>query len=297
MRSSRSLLFSFFLLLGVLSTLSNSKAIETVLNGSNSFNTTNNISSSVSSWSTGWGTGGDGWNYFGQIYANGITSSGVYLGNGWVLTVGHVGVGSGSFTLNGQIYDTNGYSFSNFTNASTGTNTADLALFQISTTSTTGYNLSLSSLTLTTSEPANFTTVVMIGNGGGYESWGTNALRQSFPSQGITNPVSVTDHGLSFETIDFFTGPTSGAYGAVVAGDSGGGDFVKVGTTWELAGLNEASYGSGYSAFVNLSAYYTQITNNMATPVPEPSPGLLAGLGFVFLLTVTLLRRYRLQNA
>lgn len=271
----------FLTILLLFTTVVSLRAVETIPypSGTPYYNTTDNISSTVSGWSSGWGAGGDGWNYFGQIYANGITSSGVYLGNGWVLTVGHVGLGSGTFALGGQIYGTNGYSFSNFTNASTGTNLADLALFQISTTSTTGYNLSLSSLTLTTSEPANYTTAVMIGNGGGSESWGANVLRQSIPSVGLTNTVvSVSDHGLSFESIDFFTGPTGGAYGAVVPGDSGGSVFVKVGSTWELAGLNEVSYGSGYSGFVNLSSYYTQIINDMAL-VPEPSAWALLALG------------------
>lgn len=278
---ARRLLLALFLLVAISST----KAVETVTNGTSTFNTNDTISSTLPSWTNGWGAGNtnDGWNYVGSIVNGG--ASGVYLGNGWVLTAGHVGP-LGPFTLNGNVYDLTGVSYSNFTNSSTGTNNADLRLLQISTTSTTGTNISLPPLTLTATAPSTGNTVVMIGYGGasgfGPESWGTNSV--FFTNQ----PLSVN----SFQSIDFTTFNAGLSYGTLVLGDSGGGDFINVSGTWELAGLNEATVnytpsGTG-SAFVQLSAYATQIQTIIA--VPEPGTWAMMILGTVALLGSSLWR-------
>ena len=54
----------------------------------------------ISGWKSGWGGSGiTGWNYVGQISGG---ASATYLGNGWVLTTGHVG--PGDFDLDGNSY-------------------------------------------------------------------------------------------------------------------------------------------------------------------------------------------------
>jgi hypothetical protein len=268
-----------------------SKAVQIVTGGSYSYNTSDNIGSSVSGWSSGWGAGGDGWNYVGMV----SDASGVYLGNNWVLTAAHVN-NPLSFTLNGNVYNATGVSYANFTNSLTGSATADLYLFQIQGTSTTGTNISLPPLSLSSSVPASGRTVVMIGYGGasgqGAESWGTNTVYAS-----TQYPVPVGSH----QSIDFTTINSGTSYSSLVLGDSGGGDFMKVGSSWQLAGINEAviSYsgtnpltGTNYtgSAFVQIGEYSPQIYS-IVNAVPEPSSVGLAvlgvfSLGFIFLRKV-----------
>ena len=271
----------------LISSLSPLKAVETVVDSSPTFNTNNNISSSVSGWSSGWGTGNTNtaWNYVGQV----SDASGVYLGNGWVLTAAHVNSPT-TFTLDGNVYNNTGIYYSNFTNTLTGTTNADLTLFQISTVSTTGTNLPLTyNLTITSTTPVPGQQVVMFGygytNGVGPESWGTNSAYR------VNQLLSVS----GFESIDFTTIDSAAIYGTVVLGDSGGGDFMMVGTNWELAGINEAvvSYtpsGTG-SAFVQLSPYKSQISA-IVSSVPEPSTWALLSIGLL-LIALPLWREQR----
>jgi len=259
------------------------KAVEIVTGGNASYNTTNNISSSISSWNTGWGSGGDGWNYVGKV----SDASGVYLGNNWVLTAAHVNNPT-SFTLNGNVYNTTGLTYTDFTNSLTGTTKADLHLFQIYNTSITGTNISLSSLTISSYVPILNQPVVMIGYGGsngqGSESWG------SMPVYANTQyPISVN----GYESIDFITLNSGESYASVVNGDSGGGDFMKVGSNWELVGINEAIFsypsinpltGTNYtgSAFVQLGEYSDQISS-IVNAVPEPGSAALSALSLLAL--------------
>ena len=161
-------------------------AVETITGENSSYNTNNNIAASVTNWSNGWGTGNTntGWNYVGMVNAG----SGVYLGNGWVLTCNHVN--AGTFTLNGNTYDYAGSQHNTLTNSSG--QIADLNLFSIDTTSTTGTNLTLPPLTLMSVAPTLGNNIVMIGygytNGLGPESWGTN-------------PVSITNNSTAYSTI------------------------------------------------------------------------------------------------
>ena len=271
----------------LISSISPVRAVETVSNEISTFNTNNNIASSVSGWSSGWGTGNTntGWNYVGQV----SDASGVYLGNGWVLTAAHVNSPT-TFTIDGNVYNNTGIYYSNFTNALTGTTNADLTLFQISTVSTTGTNLSLTyNLTITSTAPIPGQQVVMLGygytNGAGPESWGTNSAYR------VNQLLSVS----GFESIDFTTIDSAAIYGTVVLGDSGGGDFMMVGTNWELAGINEAvvSYtpsGTG-SAFVQLSPYKSQISA-IVSSVPEPSTWALLSIGLL-LIALPLWREQR----
>jgi Trypsin-like peptidase domain len=272
-------------------------------------------SADIPNWGTGWSqpageTGGSyvtGWSYVGQVNGDG---SATYLGDGWVLTVAHVG--AGIFDLNGNAYAEIPGSAQSISNSS---GTADLTLFRINTTSTTnGSILGLPQLTLSTSDPIAFAFgvsgngVVMIGYGGGQgESWGFNTVTQ-------INQL-ITLQGASYVTNDFFTalGTTSynnpGGSGSqsvtnnaqLVGGDSGGGDFIfNPGTgQWELAGINEAvgttNQGQYVSAFVQLDTYAAQIEADMS-PVPLPASlwPMLLGLGG--LAALSLKRKTALQS-
>jgi len=270
-----------------------SHAVQIVSSGTYSYNTNDNIGLSVPGWSSGWGSGGDGWNYVGEVN----DASGVYLGNDWVLTAAHVN-NPISFTLNGNVYNATGISYTDFTNSLTGVTNSDLHLFQISNTSTTGTNISLSNLTLSSSVPSYNQTVVMIGYGGpsgqGNESWGANTVALT------TQTISVN----GYQSLDFTTLNSGTSYASVVNGDSGGGDFIKVGMTWQLAGINEAiiSYtqtnpltGTNYtgSAFVQLGEYSTQISAIVNT-VPEPSSAALLALSSLA-STYLIIRRPRVS--
>jgi hypothetical protein len=102
------------------------RAVQNISNGS--FNTSDPTDASIANWDTGWAQpdvepAGEsyvtGWDYVGQV--NG--ASGVYLGNGWVLTAAHVS--GGDFTLDGITYG-----MVDGSDESVGS--SDLTLFQIS---------------------------------------------------------------------------------------------------------------------------------------------------------------------
>jgi hypothetical protein len=238
----------------------------------------------IANWNTGWAESGTtGWNYVGQI--NGGASA-TYLGNGWVLTAGHVGPGT---------FDLNGNTYSEISGSAQTIGTADLSLFQIDTTSSNnGTVLNLSPLALSAAPPTAFdgtsgSSVVMIGYGspGGNESWGVNTVTQI--------NQSITVEGYPYTSNDFLTALGTTTVGGnsitnsaqLVSGDSGGGDFIRDPVTglWELAGINEAVGQNAqgqtvYSAFVQLNTYEPQI-EAIVNPVPLPGAAwlLLSGLG------------------
>ncbi|MDD5199297.1 MAG: trypsin-like serine protease [Terrimicrobiaceae bacterium] len=257
--------------------------------------TTEPTDSDVANWTTGWGaTGITGWDYVGNV--NG--PSGVYIGNGWVMTAGHVG--PGDFTLAGIIYSYVGGSERSISNAK---GTADLILFQIATAP------ALPPLTISSSSPSvasyfvSGSTVVMIGYGGGQgETWGANTV--------TAKNVSVTVSGYSYVTTDFKTayGTTTYTNGlgdsrsitnnaTLVGGDSGGGGFIYNSATarWQLAGINEAvDLTSSDSYLVQLSTYASQI--NGLTAVPEAGLAGLVGAAGLLLPILARLRRRRAQT-
>jgi hypothetical protein len=123
----------------------------------------------------------------------------------------------------------------------------------------------------------------MIGYGGGQgETWGLNTVTQK--------NLSVQLNGYSYTTTDFETayGTTTYTQGPFTAsvtndydfilGDSGGAGFIYNGSTWQLAGINEA-VDEKNSFLVQLSAYSTQI--NAVTSVPEMSTPAFLVLGLL----------------
>ena len=112
-----------------------------------SYDTTAPTDSDISGWDSGWGESGvTGWDYVGSIGG----ASGVYLGNGWVLTAGHVG--AGTFILNsGPAAGT--YYYDGVSDPIANSNgTADLTLFQLTSSP------DLPALSLATSNPSSFFT-------------------------------------------------------------------------------------------------------------------------------------------
>ena len=248
-------------------------AVEVNSGSGATFNTNDNIASIVSRWTSGWPASGiDGWSYVGSM--NG--ASGVYLGNGWVLTAGHVG--SGNFTLGGNTYNYAGYSYTGFTYTTNGTNyPVDLNLFQISTTSTTGNTITLPNVTIATRAPRLFSQVVMIGYGGGTKAWGANYIN-------VTNiPIPVTVAGTIYNSIDFGTGYGSAYnnYGFFIGGDSGGGAFLYTNSQWQLAGINEAVDPTTSNSFMVQLSTYASAISNVITTVPSAlsyTPSTVSGM-------------------
>lgn len=231
------------------------------------FQSTKPTDAQVSNWSLGWSNtrGLTGWDYVG--YLNG--ASGVYLGNGWVLTAGHVG--SAPFTLQGTTHAVVAGSVKSITDPTYGL--ADITLFQIENAP------NLPALTMAPYLDAG-DTVVMLGyggasGGGSVETWGQNTVQQ--------NLYLVTPKGYTYKTLDFQALAAAGM-GQVVTGDSGGGDFVYRDGVWYLAGINEAVDTSGNSYMVYLSYYESEIEAAMATAVPEPCTWALGLVGGGLLL-------------
>lgn len=214
------------------------------------YNTSEPTESDVSGWTTGWGAAGvTGWDYVGQVK----DASGVYLGNGWVLTVGHVG--AADFVLNGVTYVMVANSAQSLLDSN---GTADAVLFQIAT------QPALPSLTINISAPELGATVVMTGYGGGQgETWGANAVTD--------RDIPVHIDGFNFDSTDFATVYGGSSLAKLVVGDSGGGDFIHDAGGWYLAGINEGVDGAGDSFMVQLNTYASQISATTGiTVVPEP---------------------------
>jgi hypothetical protein len=206
--------------------------------------------------------GSAAWNYVGSLNS----ASGVYLGNynntNWVLTAAHVGLGN--FTLGSTTYDAIGGSAFSIYNSDN--SPADLSLFRISGTP------GLANLAIASSEPADGTTVQMIGFGGG-KSWGTNTI------YGYAN---YTLSGLPYGGPGIVTlASGEGGQGAQgVAGDSGGGLFYADSGNWVLAGTlsgagdftNSAGTDLGQGTVsVDLATYSSQITADIdSVAIPEP---------------------------
>jgi hypothetical protein len=169
--------------------------------------------------------------------------SAVYLGNRWIVTAAHVGIGS--VTFGGVPYDAIPGTTASFT--TTPGQFADLIVFKLRE------DPGLPALAIASAPPPIGTAVVMIGNGrnrgaattwngidgwlwgAGYaKRWGTNLVGSAPANETLGSNVS-----RAFWT-EFTKSPppqvtTSEAQGAV--GDSGGALFVENGSSWELGGV------------------------------------------------------------
>jgi len=250
------------------------------------YNNADPTDSNIANWQSGWGASGiTGWDYVGSD--NG--ASAVYLGDGYVLSAGHVG--AGNFILNGNTYDLVAGSAQSF-------GTADLSLFKIDTTSTTDHLLTLPTLSLETTAPNIGTSVTMIGYGNSQgETWATNTIYETGQDTKLTSP--------SFDSTDFYTvdnfspdgaNTTITHNGQLVPGDSGGGDFIYNSATgeWQLAGINEVLLEDNTgkiagSGMVQISAYATEID----AAVPEPPAWILGLLSLGLLGVMRGFRRVR----
>ncbi len=254
-------------LFAVLGLASSAFGVATVSSGSTTYLT------------TGAATETSAWDYVGTI--NG--SSGVYLGDGWVVTCGHVLSLSGStstFALDGTTYtiaaDTIQYVVDG----------VDLVMFRLSNYS----NISLAALTLATNTTtANAgSNVLMIGYGHWTKAYGyATVYNYSYTSRTVTETIP-TDYG-TFTSVDMLALSTTSQ---VVGGDSGGGLFYKDSNgNWVLSGVIELTSmatvnGSNYYATyaVDIATYETAIEEVKASSVPEPSTLAMAGasLGLVW---------------
>ncbi len=226
----------------------------------------------VTNWSTGWGeTTATGWDYVGTVGGG----SGVYLGNNWVITAGHIG--AHDFLLDGVTYSLVSGSVHTFsTTIGATTYPADLVLFQISTAPL------LPSLTISSQSPVLLSPnpVVMIGNGGG-KSWGANTVTAKNQAVGVSGYV----------TADFSTAYGTHTYGAttvtndahVVNGDSGGAGFIYHSATqrWELSGLLEAIDLNTNDSYLDQLSYYSSDIRAITNTTAVPEPGWAGGAGAI----------------
>jgi len=252
-----------------------------------------------------------GQNFFNNVGVVG-SATGIYLGNGWVLTANHVApVLPASATFGGVSYPTDPGTWTRLNNPSPFSTFTDIVLFRLTSPP------ALPPLTLRSSTPTVGTDVVMIGNGriqnpetfwnsttnpwtvttealsdkSGYRTanskeirWGENEVYNNFIVVNMGTILSPV-HVLSFNTQFDKMGMTQEAQ--AVAGDSGGGVFTYNGSSWDLAGMmfavstftnqpnggETAVYGN-QTYIADLSVYRSQILSI----IPEPSSALLIGL-------------------
>lgn len=218
------------------------------------------------------------WNNVGDLADNTTFGGGVYLRNGWVLAPVHIGANPNGFYFGGVFHprDTNTTGVRIYNDPGTNASPTDLILYKVLDQGLPA----LPEVTIQSATPAIGTTVLMAGFGLKRQTaltyWDSNGNPSSTPPAGNyhegyqwdttgdvkrwgTNTVSVVGHTVDDGSGTFkslwttFTDPNTvvsnandpgGAatpYEAAAApGDSGGGVFVKTGSTWALAGLMHA---------------------------------------------------------
>lgn len=198
--------------------------------------------------------GGVPWANVGSV--NG--ASGIYIGNGWVLTAAHVGAGpiafdSGTFQPDGRVIRLK----------NPDTSLADMLLYHLVLTP------GLPDSVISSSTPAVASLVDLVGYGrirgsaeqsyssedgpkfgfnwsaNGIKSYGTNQIQSGVETLTVFGAGSFRGFILDFTpTPTLFTPPppfvNTVREAQVATGDSGGAVFYKNGATWELAGMIEA---------------------------------------------------------
>jgi trypsin len=245
-----------------------------------------------------------GWDRVGTV--NG--SSGVYLGEGYVLSAKHVN--AGDFTLGSTTYSIDSTYTPQYFETQPGM-FADLVIYKI----LSAPSMSLLPIYTASSEIGQTGTFIGFGLDRGDEVsgqgwlWGSPNTKR-WGQNVIDTTLTLSDPGvqLHYEALitDFDrvgglgTGLAEESHGAY--GDSGGALFIKQGSTWKLAGIMTAVTENGRSfydndtilpgdqsdqlASVRLSAYSGWI---LAT-IPEPKTGALIVLGVAAIL-IRFLRR------
>lgn len=237
--------------------------------------------------------------------SGGLGGSGIYLGNGYVLTANHVTPFS-SVTFDGVTFHTHDGA------AAQQIGSTDMKVFRLSTTPTvaavniyTGNSELNNTSTLVgwgvgrdPNTAVGATVVPWGGAGTATKRWGLNVPKTTTTviSEGYTYEALVTVLGAEAGTGP----PTPGGLGADEAAttlfDSGAGMFQQFGGIWYLTGLTTAveTFGTStfgpdrtspeprgdFNFFARVSTYSTQI----ATLIPEPSSLLLSCLGLPILL-------------
>ena len=219
----------------------------------------------------------------------------IYLGNGWVLTAGHVG--AGDVTFGSTTYTAQAGTWQRLHDPVTPSSLADIGMFQLSS-----IPAGLRGVTISTAAPSNGSTITAIGYGrdrgaattwerhsGFFTSaadrtkrWGENTI----DTNGIT--VNSGYGNTSALKVDFdMRGGSGDNEFQGYYGDSGGAFFYDNGTNWELAGMmvaigtytgqpdNMVLYGNATYA-ADLSVYRSQI---LPTVIPEPATLSLLALG------------------
>ena len=229
-------------------------------------------------------------------FASGEGASCVYLGNGWVITAAHVGLGAATF--NGVSYNDVPNSYTRLVEPGKPAQSVDLCMFQLQSNP-----VGLNQLTVSSTEPASNSQIVAIGygvgratsetywdsnwnvvsspdpfagyywSGGNTKRWGTNHITGQY-GKSVNDGYGLTD---CWETV--FSSSDDANQMQAAAGDSGGGVFYKNGSNWNLAGviLAISTYGNqpwgtavfgNVTYFADLSKYASEITQIMATPEP-----------------------------
>ncbi len=235
---------------------------------------------------------------------NGYLASGTYLGNGWVLTAGHVtsgndyaggGITNASFAINGQVYSASQFIPNPGWTATSGdlSKGYDIGLVRLGQDIP---GLAPAALYTGSSELNSTLTIVGYGfTGTGLTGYATDAIGTKRAGQNVvdrvggqSNPTNDWLYGYSPNTMftDFDSPnrresmwgsrtPLAMEYCAA-PGDSGGGDFIQEGGQWYVAGVTSflvagtdgtvnASYGD-MAAFTRVSPFVDWIDQMMATP-------------------------------
>jgi hypothetical protein len=223
------------------------------------------------------------WQNVGTVIGGAST---VYIGNGWALTAVHAGVGN--IELNGSIFNYDGTSYTRMTN-SDGTGT-DMVMFHLTSIP------NVPPIAITSNTPSANTQVDMIGYGHyagsaqtnlvvgtgfywsatGAKSWGNNKV-----DVGGTVTVDAGYGTLTAfkTTFDQLAVQQTSDEAQPAAGDSGGGVFQNVNSTWKLVGMinytsdlpnqtnNTAVFGDT-AFYANVATYRTQILATASSTAP-----------------------------
>ena len=213
------------------------------------------------------------------------SGSGVYIGNGFVLSATHVG---------GSSIDLAGASHAMAkvkTFVRTSNNYAsDLSLYRLTDSATLSH---LPAITLATSTPSLGSQVLMVGtgvtnDGSRDKSWATSSI--------VSNNYDTLVGGRHVEGMKLGYS-AGGDNGQAAAGDSGGAVFSLVGGQYVLAGLMHAVYDGNYdddytdfgdgTIASDLSQYAGQLAefniNGSSPAIPEPASIALFAVGAIAL--------------